>query len=251
MSTMERMQAVRAKVNELIGQANEQFGIELPPIDVRFDLRGRAAGMAGRKGNVYFMRFNRDMLTNSGWDHLINDTVPHELAHIVCFFKPSLGRNHDAGWKSVCRRLGGTGERCHSEEVVYAKGRTYRYKTTQGHVISVSERIHKKIQLGHTYTVRRKGGLNRECEYELYRANTEPKLTSTPTNAPRSAPKAAVSVGSVHSGSNASRVRAAIHRAKTEGFLRESVIDWAVEALNMSRSLARTYVNNNWDRVSA
>jgi hypothetical protein len=38
-------------------------------------------------------------------------TVGHELAHAVCFRKPMLGNNHDAGWKSLCRDMGGDGDR--------------------------------------------------------------------------------------------------------------------------------------------
>jgi predicted SprT family Zn-dependent metalloprotease len=38
-------------------------------------------------------------------------TVGHELAHCVCFRDPMLGSNHDRGWKSVCRDMGGDGSR--------------------------------------------------------------------------------------------------------------------------------------------
>ena len=238
----ERFEQVRSKIAALVLQANTLYDIELPNIDVRFDLRGRAAGQAGRRYGQFFMRFNRDMIANDkSWQHMINDTVPHELAHIVCFFKPTLGRNHDHGWKSVCRALGGTGERCHNEQVVYAKGNTYHYRTTLGHTVTVSERIHRNLQKGSTYTVRGKGKLNRECEYELYRAAT-PKLE----------PKRKLPVGDVSEGARMSKsyqVRHSIARAKREGWQRASVVQWAVEYLGMSRSLARTYVNNNWDKV--
>jgi hypothetical protein len=42
---------------------------------------------------------------------VLDDVIPHELAHIVCDFRPQHGHshNHDAGWAKVCKRLGGTG----------------------------------------------------------------------------------------------------------------------------------------------
>lgn len=242
---VERFEQIQAKVNELILLANSLYNIDLPDVSVRFDLRGRAAGQAGRRYGQFFMRFNRDMIADDkSWEHMIRDTVPHELAHIVCFYKPTLGRNHDHGWKSVCRALGGSGDRCHSEQVVYAKGNTYHYRTTHGHTVTVSERIHKNLQKGHTYTVRGKGKLNSLCEYELYRPHTEPKLeTKTVERKVEAAPEGARM-------SKSYQVRHSIARAKAEGWQRESVVLWAVEYLGMSKSLARTYVNNNWDRVS-
>jgi len=138
-------------------------------VGIRFDLRGRCAGMAHRRGGHYFMRFNSDMLTREAFDHILNDTVPHEIAHIVCFMDPSQGRNHDYGWASVCRRLGGTGARCHKEEVVYGKGLTYEYTTTRGHAVRVSQQIHNRIQQRNaTYTYKGgKGAINKNCAHQV------------------------------------------------------------------------------------
>jgi predicted SprT family Zn-dependent metalloprotease len=44
------------------------------------------------------------------------DTVIHELAHAVCF-RLNMERGHGADFKSVCRAMGGTGERCVRAEV--------------------------------------------------------------------------------------------------------------------------------------
>jgi len=121
----ERTKQVQTKVNQLINRANKLYGLTLPEITVRFDLRGRAAGQAGRDYRGYYLRFNVDMMQNSSWDHLYTDTVPHEVAHIVCFVNPMLGKHHNPGWQRVCRQLGGSGQRCHKEEVTYANGKTY------------------------------------------------------------------------------------------------------------------------------
>ena len=164
---IDRINQINSKLWKLITRANAIFGIELPHIAVNFDLRGRSAGQAIRRGYVYTVRFNRDMIMNDGWEHIINETVPHELAHIICFVNPNLGRNHDAGWTRVCRLLGGSGERCHKEVVTYAKGKTYIYTTSTGHTVSMSAIRHRKVQNGGTYICRERGRIDRTCQYSV------------------------------------------------------------------------------------
>ena len=158
---VDNCKAVFAKAKELYPHLN------FDAVGIRFDLVGRCAGMAHRRGGHYFMRFNRDMLNREAFDHILNDTVPHEIAHIVCFMDPRLGRNHDYGWANVCRRLGGTGGRTHNEEVVYGKGLTYEYTTTTGHKVRISQQLHSRMhQRGATYTYRGgKGAINKNCAH--------------------------------------------------------------------------------------
>src|SRR5574337_453766 len=100
-------QLILDKCNEVVAKARELYGLDLSKVQIRMDLRGRAAGVAMRRGGIYTVRFNRDMMTREAFDHVLNNTVPHEFAHIVCFMNPSLGKNHDYGWARVCERLGG------------------------------------------------------------------------------------------------------------------------------------------------
>ena len=254
------MDLVREKVAKIVERANALFNISLPTIQVRFDLRGQAAGQASHRFGQYAMRFNRDMLTNAGWDHLINNTVPHEIAHIVCYFKPTLGRRHDAGWKRVCRMLGGNGQRCFSQDdapVVYAKGRTFTYTATTGTVHNVSEKLHKNIQMGRTYTLKKcRGKLNKECSFEIYNpakvALAKPAAKpAAPVVAPPAAPRMPVSFAPAVGGSSkADQVRSRIYNAKRNNERAEVVIEWAMAMLGMKRALATAYVTNNWGKVA-
>jgi len=246
----ERTQQVRSKVAELITRANQIYRITLPTIDIRFDLRGRAAGIAGRDFRGYYMRFNTDMMQNSSWDHLINDTVPHELAHIVCFFNPQLGRNHNPGWSRVCRQLGGSGQRCHKEQVTYANGNTYYYTTSTGHTVALSVVRHRKVQKGGSYRFRDgKGTVDRTSPYTTRRpAENQPRMqmaAQTPSERP------AVSTAENTGVSKADQVRIKIRELKaqvgSEGY--ERTIQWAVDNLGMTRSLATSYVKNNWNKA--
>ena len=161
------------RVDQLFKISKELFDVDLSETVVRFDLRGRVAGYAtltkqeGQRDQLS-LRFNTDMMQNGGLDTIINDTVPHEISHLICMLRPELGRNHDRGWQTVCRMLGGSGSRTHNQPVVYAKGRTYLYTTTTGHQVALSEQRHRKVQTGSIYSVRDKGFLNAQCDYELY-----------------------------------------------------------------------------------
>lgn len=166
-----RMQLVRNRVQELIQRANNLYGITLPYVEVKFDLRGGCAGQAIATGNVYnrtyTMRFNADMMQNSSWDHLYNDTIPHELAHIICFTRGNNG-GHGAEWKRICSALGGSATRCHNEEVVYARGRTYEYTTSTGNTMRISEMRHHKVQTGNYWlTSPNKGKIDHTCMFTI------------------------------------------------------------------------------------
>jgi predicted SprT family Zn-dependent metalloprotease len=147
------------KTNELIKVANNTFNIELPEVEIKFDLKGRSAGQAIRYGDKYTIRYNKDLIHNKSLLNMINDTVPHELAHIVLMFT-KWGKGHDNVWKRVCVKLGGNGERCHNEEVQSCrKTKKFEYKTQFGPSIIVSSTIHKRIQAGRIYSARNSGRL--------------------------------------------------------------------------------------------
>ena len=241
----QRIDMVKTRVTELIAKANKLYGITLPQIDVRFDLRGTSAGQARQRGGHYAIRFNTQLMQNDGWDHMINDTVPHELAHIICFFDRKLGRNHDAGWKRVCLALGGNGERCHDEEVSYAHG-TFYYTTNTGNVIAVSKQRHTKIQRGRVYRWRDGSVINKDTQYSLKKP-TAPQAAPVvqpavkPTTVPVvQAPPASAGL------SKADQVRAKIRECRRDRQGRQVAIDWAIMVLGMNKTLARTYVENNW-----
>lgn len=232
---------IRAKINQLIAEYEHRHqGQKVPQIDIRFDLRGRVAGQAGRKGWNYFMRFNRDMMLNQAWDHIINDTVPHELAHIICFANGS-DRGHGVFWKRTCRALGGSGETYHQEAVVYAKGRTFVYTTSTGATINLSETKHRKIQQGAAYTFkdRNKGRLDRNCSYSIL-GQQPTKEVPVQTLLPK-APTTA--------GSKAELVRAIIRRCRATGGTERDAQSAAVKELGLTPSYARNCVKFNWGRV--
>lgn len=162
---------VLTKCKAVFEKAKELYGVDLSKVAIRFDLKGRVGGMACARGSVFarvfHMRFNYDMLLRET-DEMINVVVPHEIAHIVCFMKPELGRNHDYGWARVCRALGGTGDRTHDMDVVYGKGTTYEYTTDRGHKVRLNDKRHQHVQSGRTLSYRKGlGTVSQQCAYSI------------------------------------------------------------------------------------
>lgn len=235
---LQKKALIRNRVQECITLAEQKFCIIMPEVDVRFDLRGKAAGVAGWRGHEYYLRFNNKHMALGGktWDHIINDVVPHEVAHTVCQSNPHLGRNHNNGWKTVCLALGGNGKRCYSTEdapEAVAAAEPYVYITTKGFEVRFSKRLHNKIQKGAAYRIRGgKGEVNVECAYNYMAA---PSITKIKTVAPTAPTKGQ---------SKADQIRTQIALGNTK----EECIEFGVTVLGMKRALAKTYVNNNWNK---
>ena len=178
---MTPIEQVRAKCKEVIEKAKTLYGVDISSASIQFNLKGRVAGWASAKRSVFgsvhqlSVRFNYDMLTRNDPEVLrdmLEDTVPHELSHLVCYLRPALGKNHDAGWQRVCIALGGTGGRTHDIDVVFGKGTTYEYTTDRGNKVRLNERRHQYIRSGGTLNYRKGlGSVTMSCAYSIVGAN--------------------------------------------------------------------------------
>ena len=246
----ERCQQIRNRVNQLIAQYEAKHpGQKVPQMNIRFDLRGRAAGQAGRRGFQYFMRFNKDMIMNQSWDNLLNDTVPHELAHVICFANGS-DFGHGVFWRRTCQELGGSGERCHTEAVTYAKGRTYVYTTSTGHTVNLSETKHRRIQAGSSYIFRErnKGRLDSTCAYSLLGTTTIAKPAAPAKTAPAAYPVGQPYVTATGT-SKAELVRRIIRTVREQNGTPQQAQQLAIIHLGLTANYARNCVTFNWNRT--
>ena len=89
---------------ETAGQLYSKCFSTLPVI---FDLRGKCAGMYQRHGNRRRIRFN-PWLFAKYYQHSLEQTVPHEVAHYItdCLWGIKRVRPHGSQWKSVITALG-------------------------------------------------------------------------------------------------------------------------------------------------
>jgi len=154
---MERCTLAAAHWIKVANTSPESRGrlISIPPID--FDLRGRCAGQAvfsrtpGR--TPVRLRINADLLARYP-RRIIQQTVPHEVAHVVArAWWPSGIRSHGPEWQSVMRLFGKPADRCHDMVVVKARN-VARFEYTcrcPEKIHSVASVVHNKILGGATY----------------------------------------------------------------------------------------------------
>lgn len=244
-----RKTLVLERVGEISKIVKSKFGVDMSNTNVRFDLKGRVAGMAGFVGYKFgmgpetYLRFNVDMMMNGSWKSIFDEIIPHEIAHVVCFLKPSLGSNHDRGWKSVCVQLGGNGSRTHTEEVVYAKGNTYEYISTIGNPIRLSEIRHMNICKGMSYSLRTGGRVDKTCIFRIVSEKTGvDKSHSVPlnSNSPAGGPP------------RTTLVRIWIRQqVMNHDWSRNQCAEFCGEVFNMTKSQGKSYVLTQWDRALA
>lgn len=252
-------QQIIAKCKEIIGMASKLYDIDLSTVKIDFNLKGRAAGRASRVNCQYTVSFNADMLHREAFDHLLNATVPHEFAHIICFMRPSLGDGHNSGWERVCKSLGGSGARFHKEDVVFGKGITAEYITTTGKTVRISQVVHKRVQSGVTYSYRDGSKITKECSFTIvgHRGHTlaapvVPKQATKevpaaaiirPAPVAVTQPKQTVQAFSKNL-SKDSIVKAIKSAGKALGKDAETMIAAIMSAISVDRNIAIAYFNN-------
>ncbi len=141
----------KAEVTKQLTSAFKKYDIERftpAQITITCNLRGKCAGRAGHKSGKYYLKFSTEAITNH-WDEMVKDTIPHEIAHIICYMRPSLGKKHNRGWKRVCKSLGGDDSRCHTMALTPAKKvKEYQYRTDSGELCTLKSVRHNRLQRG-------------------------------------------------------------------------------------------------------
>lgn len=129
-------------------------------IEMRFDLRGKAAGQVRiRARGQYLIRYNLELLRRGGID-FIERTVPHEVAHVLAYHEhgPNI-RPHGAEWQQIMHRLGAEPARCHDYDVSDLSTRRLNYFSY--HCGCMEHRLssirHNKVAKGQRYLCKRCG----------------------------------------------------------------------------------------------
>ena len=151
------------QTRRLLRLAADHYGMPAPRVEIRFDLRGRAAGQASlpARGQPQ-IRYNPQLLLENG-EAFLQRTVPHESAHIIAFrLHGRRIRPHGAEWKAVMALFGADSRRCHDYDVSTVPGRRltrhpYRCGCREHQLTSIR---HNRIQAGQVY-------LCRACGQEL------------------------------------------------------------------------------------
>jgi SprT protein len=153
-------QQALAYTRHLISLAADHFAVHIPQFQVRFDLRGKAAGMARfHPQGDWIIRYNQAMLAENG-QAFIDQTVPHEVAHLVARAVHGAGiRPHGAEWQSIMTLFGAKPVRCHNFNLSRKHRRSMRYFPYRcacgDHQLSAIR--HHRCLSGVTYLCRRCG----------------------------------------------------------------------------------------------
>lgn len=103
-----------------------------------------------REANIATVMLNRDAIKQNPRD-MLEDTVAHEIAHIVCMVCTQYGDGHNQGWQEVCKRLGGSGKHQYAYgdyDMRIRKRRQYLYDVPGKGVVALSDIRHKELQNG-------------------------------------------------------------------------------------------------------
>lgn len=104
---------------KLIAKADQHYrplkGLVVP--EFRYDLKGRTAGTASAryKTDEFWIRLNNDALLNPELkDYMLNQTLPHEIAHTVVQQLWPTELAHGWKWKEVMHLFGVEPDRTHN-----------------------------------------------------------------------------------------------------------------------------------------
>lgn len=151
-----------ARSQALLHRAEHHFARRIPTPEIRFDLRGRAAGLArlgpGRAG---LLRYNARLLADNAAEFLAQ-TVAHEVAHLVAFHLhgPRI-RPHGPEWRAVMRLFGVPAGRCHRFPV------DQPYRRLTRHLYHCPCRTHELTSIRHNRAQRGLRYLCRSCGQPL------------------------------------------------------------------------------------
>lgn len=105
--TGRQRQQVVAATEDWVERAGQLLALPLAPVPVLFDLSGATAGMFCARGKACWIRFNPWIFAKH-FDHNLQVTVPHEVAHYVvhCQRHRRRVRPHGPEWQRVMRGFG-------------------------------------------------------------------------------------------------------------------------------------------------
>lgn len=134
-------QRVINKINECSEIVFQKTGQRIIP-ELSYKLRGTVAGRGGLINGKPTIILNPVLLAENV-DKMINQTVPHEFAHVIQYtvFMNSYGNSgHGIIWQRVMGWLGVPAIRCHSYDVTNAR---VRKVTRHEFVCGCAVRVHK------------------------------------------------------------------------------------------------------------
>lgn len=112
-------------------------------------------------GALLILRINIDAYRQNK-DAMLNDTIPHEIAHFICMvnYMEKKIKPHGKEWKAVCSALGGSPKALANEQdfdrsllVSKRKSKKFLYILDNGYELELTSVRHNKIMKGTVYSL--------------------------------------------------------------------------------------------------
>jgi len=165
---LEISQQIIKRCEAVIKQAQAQYSLPMAAlklISVNCDLTGKSCGKIEfrysgfRQLKSIKIRFNMQAAQLELQD-MLNNTVPHEVAHLVIALCPKQYQQtaHGKDWQKVCLALGGNGKVYHKLTLTNARTqRQWQYVDSLGQAHQLSTVRHNRLQRGAVYHVKKTG----------------------------------------------------------------------------------------------
>lgn len=149
---------VEEKVAEIIAVASAFFNQPFATPRIAYELSGTVAGRATYASHQIDLNY---ILLQRETEDMVNDTVPHEVAHLITGIvypetkgsRNCKGSPHGPEWQSVMRVLGVNPSRCHTLDVsdlkrVTSRSRVIRYMCSNcKSTVRLSQKHHEKLKM--------------------------------------------------------------------------------------------------------
>jgi SprT protein len=144
---------IEDKLLDTLEKAQQIYGRAFKVPELHFRQMGRTAGRAWYCGEEGKIEINPDFCLNGHLDEMVNQTLPHEIAHILANVIYKV-RGHGREWKSVMVNLGLEPRRCHNYSLEGVKTRVRRrnhatYCGCGRHDVTAT--IHNRMARGYRY----------------------------------------------------------------------------------------------------
>jgi SprT protein len=137
---------INQRIAQVVTLAETLFSVDLSNMETRINMRGTSMGQASLADDgIPVMRLSIEGC-NKNLEDILSDTIPHEVAHLVCFIK-NIDNGHGANWKAVARALGSLGETTHKHTLKSAT-KMFHYANASGGTVDFTIIRHNKLQKG-------------------------------------------------------------------------------------------------------